>query len=72
MNQPAGEWLSSNEATELLGVKAATLYTYVSRGLVRRVPGPDGRGSRYSHEDLVRLRDRRAARGTARSGCSPW
>jgi len=56
------EWLSTPEATALLGVKAATLYTYVSRGLVRRVPSPSGRGSRYSRADLLRLLGRKEAR----------
>ncbi|MCO4771207.1 MAG: citrate synthase family protein [Deltaproteobacteria bacterium] len=66
-NQSDADWLSSKEATELLGVKAATLYTYVSRGLVRRVPAPEGRGSRYSRADLVRLRDRKDSRGGHRA-----
>lgn len=56
------DWLSTPEATALLGVKAATLYTYVSRGLVRRVPSPTGRGSRYSRADLLRLLGRKEAR----------
>lgn len=61
-DRPEEDWLSSAAATELLGVKSATLYTYVSRGLVSRVPSPTGRGSRYSRADLVRLRDRKDAR----------
>jgi len=61
-DQPQDGWLSSAEATALLGVKAATLYTYVSRGLVRRTAALTGRGSRYSRADLERLRTRKEAR----------
>ena len=40
MNQPSGiddppEWVDAPAAAALLGVKRATLYAYVSRGLVR-------------------------------------
>jgi citrate synthase len=52
-------WLSSAEAADHLGVSRATLYAYVSRGLVRSsaVPG-DSRGRRYAREDVERLRGR--------------
>lgn len=57
------EWLEAPEAAALLGVKTATLYTYVSRGLLRRVPiGQGRRGSRYSRIDIDRLRSRQGAR----------
>lgn len=59
-------WLSAADAARLLDVKRATLYAYVSRGLVRRTSGPDGR-RRYSRDDLQRLR----ARHEARSGHGP-
>ena len=48
------------EAVALLGVKPATLYTYVSRGWVTRVRG--ARGSRYLRADLLRLKARHDAR----------
>lgn len=52
-------WLSSEEASEQLGVSRATLYAYVSRGLVRSSPTPgDARGRRYAREDVERLRAR--------------
>src|SRR5258708_40188516 len=52
-------WLSSAEAAEQLGVSRATLYAYVSRGLVRSSPAPgDSRGRRYAREDVERLRGR--------------
>ena len=33
------EWLSSAEASRRLAVSSATLYAYVSRGLLRSEPG---------------------------------
>lgn len=59
--------LSATEATELLGVKPATLYTYVSRGLLRAIPVPGSRKKRYPRADLERLK----ARQLARSGHGP-
>jgi citrate synthase len=60
-------FVSAKEAAGLLGVKAATFYTYVSRGEVRRVPVPAGSsGPRklYLRADVERLK----ARAQARSG----
>ena len=75
MNRGA-EWLDSKEAAALLGVKTATLYTYVSRGLLRRVPAGEGRrGSRYSRMDIDRLRSRQGARaghGPAAADALRW
>ena len=51
------EWLTTRDAVGLLGVKPATLYAYVSRGLISRRQGPDGR-SRFSSEEVERLRGR--------------
>src|SRR5688500_16991742 len=52
-------WLTSEEASARMGVSRATLYAYVSRGLVRtsRVQG-DPRARRYAREDIERLRGR--------------
>lgn len=52
-------WLNAAEAIERLGVTRATLYAYVSRGLVHSsaVPGST-RVRRYSSEDIDRLRSR--------------
>lgn len=57
------DWLSSTEAATRLGVKRATLYSYVSRGLLQRVVDEDGRSSRFNPEDIVRLRSRSNRRG---------
>ena len=63
----AGRWLSAAEAAAALNVQERSLYAYVSRGMVRSVPGPSGRRRLYSGEDLDRLR----ARHDARSGHGP-
>lgn len=60
-----GSWLSAEEACEVLGVSRRTLYTYASRGLLRRAAR--GRESRYLAEDVRRL----AARSAARRGRAP-
>lgn len=68
------EWLDASAAAERLGVKTATLYTYVSRGLIRRVPGADGR-SRYAASDVERVRSRKDARaghGAVAAGALRW
>lgn len=55
--------LSAAEACARLGVKPATLYSYVSRGLVRSEPGGgSSRERRYNAEDVEALVGRQAAR----------
>lgn len=55
--------LTTAEATALLGVKAATLYSYVSRGLIRSETGPAGtRERRYNAEDVHALLGKQALR----------
>jgi citrate synthase len=49
-------YVSAPEAARLLGVKPATLYAYVSRGLLESLPGEQGRARRYRRSDLERLR----------------
>src|SRR5688572_27965670 len=56
------ELMSAAVAATLLGVKRATLYTYVSRGLVRCVPEPGTKENRYVRADLERLKARHDAR----------
>lgn len=52
-----GELLGADEAAQRLGVRKATLYAYVSRGLLAAVPDPQGgRGSRYAAFEVDRLR----------------
>ncbi|QUD90780.1 citrate synthase family protein [Phenylobacterium montanum] len=50
------EWLTSTEAQERLGVRAQTLYAYVSRGRIEaRTDEDDPRKSLYRAEDIDRL-----------------
>jgi len=63
------------EAAALLGVKRATLYTYVSRGLVRCVPEAGTKKNRYVRADLERLKarhDARAGHAAVASGALRW
>jgi citrate synthase len=56
-------YLSSGQAAEELGVSLATLYAYVSRGMVRsEAGGGKGRDRRYRAEDVRRLKDRKERR----------
>lgn len=48
-------FISARDAAGRLGIKPATLYAYVSRGLVRSVPGPEGRERLYDEADVARL-----------------
>jgi citrate synthase len=54
-------WIPRTEVLERLGVKAQTLYAYVSRGRIAARPDPDDpRRSLYAAEDVDRLLDRSA------------
>ncbi|WP_326638443.1 citrate synthase [Nonomuraea fuscirosea] len=57
------EWIDAATASERLGVKPATLYAYVSRGVLQRRHGEDGRRSLFSAEEIERL----ARRGRPRN-----
>ena len=56
-------YLSAREAAESLGITAATLYAYTSRGLLRSeaVPGKP-RERRYARDAVERLKERKEAR----------
>lgn len=41
------DWIGAAEAAERLGIKQASLYSYVSRGVLTRRTGPDGRASLF-------------------------
>jgi citrate synthase len=54
---------SAREAAETLGISMATLYAYVSRGLVRSEAGAgSSRARRYHREDIARLKEGKAQR----------
>ncbi|RKG95848.1 helix-turn-helix domain-containing protein [Corallococcus sp. CA053C] len=72
---PEEELLRAEEAATLLGVKRATLYTYVSRGLVRCVPEKGTKENRYLRADVERLKtrhDARAGHAAVASGALRW
>ncbi|WP_024516629.1 citrate synthase family protein [Bradyrhizobium sp. Tv2a-2] len=52
-------YLSAREAAAELAISPATLYAYVSRGLIRSEPSPDSRSHRYRAEDVRDLKERR-------------
>ena len=49
------EFLTAAEAARRLGVKPATLYAYVSRGLLGRDKAADGRGSLFDPGEVEQL-----------------
>ena len=52
----AGRWIGRGEALARLGVKAQTIYAYVSRGRIAARPDPeDPRRSLYAVADIARL-----------------
>src|SRR5262252_6977198 len=53
-------YLNAREAAAELAISPATLYAYVSRGLVRSEPGQTSRSRRYRAEDVRALKNRRA------------
>src|SRR5687768_727731 len=63
----SGQRLTTAEAAARLGVKPATLYAYVSRGLLGRERAPDGRTSTFDPAEIDRL----ARPGRARRGRRP-
>ncbi|MDQ8732086.1 citrate synthase family protein [Bradyrhizobium sp. LHD-71] len=60
MKKSAGLYLSAREAAAELAISPATLYAYVSRGLIRSEPSSDSRAHRYRADDVRALKDRRA------------
>lgn len=55
MEQNQGEFLTVKEVTALLGVKPATLYAYVSRGVLRSYRLGVGRQRLYRRADIEAL-----------------
>jgi citrate synthase len=49
------EFLTAAQAAQRLGVKPATLYAYVSRGVLSRGKAADGRGSLFDQGEIERL-----------------
>lgn len=60
---PAGsDYVSAEEAARLLRIKPQTLYTYVSRGLIRSVAQLDRKQRLYYREDIEKVRARSVVR----------
>src|SRR5215216_7537220 len=56
-------YLSARRAAEELGISLATLYAYVSRGMIRsEAAGGSRRNRRYRAEDVRRLKERKERR----------
>jgi citrate synthase len=49
------DWIGAAEASQRLGIKQASLYSYVSRGVLSRRAGPDGRASLFSRDEVETL-----------------
>ena len=64
----ARERLTANQVADRLGVKPATVYAYVSRGVLRRVPAADGRRSLFDAAEVDAL----ARRGRPRRASRPF
>src|SRR5216684_7713526 len=61
--QAAQYYLTAQQAADALGVAAATLYAYTSRGQLQSEPVPGRpRERRYYREDIERLRERKETR----------
>ncbi len=58
----AVQWLTTPQAAHRLGVKPATLYAYVSRGLLHSHRDADSRGSNFDSREVEAL----AVRGRPR------
>jgi citrate synthase len=63
-------WIDAAQAAQRLGVKSATLYSYVSRGLLHRRRHADGRRSLFDATEIAALRRRNA--GAADGGTFAW
>jgi citrate synthase len=59
INNFMGKTITAREAAAILGVSPATLYSYVSRGLLASSGGSGARAKRYAHDDVLRLAARR-------------
>src|SRR6266567_6889768 len=59
MRKSTALYLSAREASAELAISPATLYAYVSRGLIRSEPSSDSRSHRYRAEDVRGLKERR-------------
>jgi citrate synthase len=72
MDEPEGEYLTADEAARRLGIKRATLYAYVSRGILNSFRQGIKRERLYRRSDVERLlRVAPSGAGTAAPARSP-
>jgi citrate synthase len=70
---PRSEYMTAAEAARVLKVKPQTLYTYVSRGLIRSLSQLDRRSRLYYREDVEKVRARSEARhGSSAEAAMRW
>jgi citrate synthase len=63
------DWIGAAEAADRLGIKQASLYAYVSRGVLTRRREPDGRASMFDADEVDELARRgRPRRQGGRTG----
>ncbi|HEV8220563.1 MAG TPA: citrate/2-methylcitrate synthase [Streptosporangiaceae bacterium] len=63
------EWIGAADAARRLGIKPASLYSYVSRGVLARRTAPDGRTSQFDAAEVDQLaRKGRPRRPAGKSG----
>jgi citrate synthase len=55
VGEATGGWIDAASAAERLGIKPATLYAYVSRGVLRRSRSADGRRSLFDPDEIEEL-----------------
>jgi citrate synthase len=58
----AQSYVTAEQATQALGIKVASLYSYVSRGLIRSIVQPGSRNRLYYREDVERAGQRMGGR----------
>ncbi len=62
------EWIGTAEAARRLGIKEASLYSYVSRGLLSSRRAAGSRTSEFNAADVERLARRGRPRAASRGG----
>jgi citrate synthase len=66
MSNSAVQW-TTEQAARRLGVKPATVYAYVSRGILHSTRDPSGRGSLFQPGEVESLAQRRAPKRAAKN-----
>jgi citrate synthase len=67
------EWIGAAEAAQRLGIKPASLYSYVSRGVLTPRRGSDGRASLFDATEIAGLgRGGKTGLGAVRRAVPSW